>query len=123
MVPAASANYELSDGQNKITIKTGEDYVIPVETKPSTTYTLSDGKQNISTTTSDHTDLDELVAGLREESAYKDLEFTIYADNDGDTIKLVYKQGIEPTERATLRHLMVMSLQQKMQRLMMTWLG
>ena len=103
MVPAASTNYELSDGQNKITIKTGEDYVIPVETKPSTTYTLSDGKQNISTTTSDHTDLDELVAGLREESAYKDLEFTIYADNDGDTIKLVYKQGIEPTERATLK--------------------
>ena len=123
VVPEASTIYELSDGQNKITIKTGEDYVIPVETKPSTTYTLSDGKQNISTTTSDHTDLDELINGLKAESGYEDLEFSIYADNDGESIKLVYKQGIEPKERATLKTSMVMSLQRKMQRLMMTWLG
>ena len=38
VMPEASTTYQLSDGQNKITIKTGEDYVIPVETKPSTTY-------------------------------------------------------------------------------------
>ena len=103
VVPAASTNYELSDGQNKIKIKTGEDYVIPVETKPSTTYTLSDGKQSISASTSDHTDLDELVTRLQEQSDYKNLEFTIYADNDSNTIKLSYEEGIEPINLATLK--------------------
>ena len=47
VVPEASTTYELSDGQNKIAIKTGEDYVLPVVTKPATTYTLSDGNRTL----------------------------------------------------------------------------
>ena len=52
----------------------------------------------VASTTDHHTDLDELVTRLQEQNDYKNLEkVTIYADNDSNTIKLSYEEGIEPT--------------------------
>ena len=72
---------------------------------------------------SDHTDLEDLINGLKAQNGYEDLEFSIYADNDENPSIWFINKVLSQQSALRLRQPMVMSLQQKMQRLMMTWLG